>query len=276
MHAIYLLLYLFFFLSLHKKNPMVKNIAARHQLILDLLEQEQYVSVASLSEKTNTSVVTIRKDLSLLEEKGLVFRSHGSASLSNPYVSDRHIAEKEKFQADEKARIAEKAASLINEGDTILLASGTTINELARKINSPGSITVISASLVASEILCKQAEIETIQLAGMVRKTSASVVGPLAEQMLHGFTCNKLFLGVDGIDPDFGLTTTNALEASLNKKMIGASQKIIVLADASKLNRKGFGQICSLEKVDVIITDKEAPAELVVLLEDKGIEVFVV
>jgi len=156
------------------------------------------------------------------------------------------------------------------------LASGTTINELARQIKSPGNITVISASLIASDILSKQPETETIQLSGMVRKSSLSVVGSLAEQMLQSFSCNLLFMGVDGIDLDFGLTTTNAHEAALNRQMINASQKIIVLADSSKLGRKGFGHICPLSNVDVIITDNKASTEMVGAMEEQGIEVEMV
>jgi DeoR family transcriptional regulator of aga operon len=255
---------------------MAKSMAERHQQILEILQEKKFLSVAKLGEKTGTSLVTIRKDLSMLEEKGLVYRSHGSAGLQNPYVSDRHVSEKEKINAAEKIRIAKQAASFISYGDTILLASGTTINELARQIVSPGSITVISASLTASDILSKQAEVETIQLSGMVRKSSLSVVGSLAEEMLQSFSCNLLFMGVDGIDVDFGLTTTNALEATLNRQMIKSSQKIIVLADSSKLGRKGFGHICPLSKVDVIITDNKASKELVGAIEEQGVEVVLV
>ncbi len=255
---------------------MAQLMAERHQQILEILQEKKFLSVVKLGEKTGASLVTIRKDLSILEEKGLVYRSHGSAGLQNPYVTDRHVSEKEKINASEKIRIAIRAASYISYGDTILLASGTTINELARQIKSPGNITVISASLIASDILSKQPETETIQLSGMVRKSSLSVVGSLAEQMLQSFSCNLLFMGVDGIDLDFGLTTTNAHEAALNRQMINASQKIIVLADSSKLGRKGFGHICPLSNVDVIITDNKASTEMVGAMEEQGIEVEMV
>jgi DeoR family transcriptional regulator, aga operon transcriptional repressor len=115
-----------------------------------------------------------------------------------------------------------------------------------------------------------------IQLGGMLRNSSSSVVGPHAEKMLEGFHSSKLFLGVDGIDPGYGLTTTNALEASLNQAMIKAAQKIIVLADATKFGRRGFGRICGLEDVDMIITDSGAPAHLIAQCTEKGVEVVVV
>ncbi len=254
---------------------MFKNMAERHEQILKLLKSKKYTSVIELSKQLDVSVVTIRKDLSFLEEQKLVFRSHGSATLQNPYVIDKHVSEKAKLNADEKKQIGVRAAGLIQPNDTIILASGTTINQFARQLLGTDGVTVICASLTASEILTSHKEIETIQLGGIVRKSSSSVVGPLAEQMLLNFTCNKLFIGVDGIDIDYGLTTTNAMEASLNKVMIKSAQKIIVLADASKLNRKGFGHICNLDKVDTIVTDKKADMSTVLLLEDKGIQVII-
>lgn len=103
---------------------------------------------------------------------------------------------------------------------------------------------------------------DVIQLGGITRSSSVSVVGPFAEQMLRSFNCSKLFIGVDGIDPDFGLTTTNMLEASLNRAMIDAAQKVVVLADSSKFGRRGFSKICDLESVDRIITDNPGAAAL--------------
>lgn len=255
---------------------MSLNITERHQLILNKLTEKGYVNVSDLSKELDVSAVTIRKDLKLLEEKNLLFRSHGSATVQNPYVTDRHINEKEKIMADQKKHIALRAASMVEDYDNIILASGTTINELARQLKSVQNVTVISASLIASQVLTNYTGIEIIQLGGMVRKSSSSVVGPMAEKMLEGYSVNKLFIGVDGIDPEYGLTTTNAMEASLNKSMIHASQKIIVLADSTKINRKGFGKICDIDQVDIIITDNGADKGILRILEEKGVEVIIV
>lgn len=255
---------------------MTLTITERHQLILKRLSEKGFVNVTEISKELDISSVTIRKDLKLLEEKNLLYRSHGNATAQNPYVVDRHVNIKEKVMAEQKRQIALKAATMIENSDNIILASGTTINELARQLKSVQNVTVISASLIASQSLTNFSGTEVIQLGGLVRKSSSSVVGPMAEKMLEGFSVNKLFIGVDGIDPDYGLTTTNALEASLNKHMIEVSQKIIVLADSSKLNRKGFGKICTADQVDVIITDSGADATVVKLLEEKGVEVILV
>ncbi len=255
---------------------MSSSITERHQLILNKLKETGFVNVTELSKEFDVSAVTIRKDLKLLEELNLLYKSHGSATMHNPYVADRNVNEKEKIMTDQKRLIAIKAASMVNNFENIILASGTTINELARQLKLVQNVTVISASLIASQVLTSYSGVEVIQLGGVVRRSSSSVVGPMAEKMLEGYSVNKLFLGVDGIDPEYGLTTTNALEASLNKYMIECAQQIIVLADSSKLNRKGFGKICPTERVDIIITDAEADVAIVKILEDKGVEVILV
>jgi DeoR family transcriptional regulator of aga operon len=124
--------------------------------------------------------------------------------------------------------------------------------------------------------LLRHPEIEVIQLGGHLRKSSSSVTGPYAEKILEDFSCSKLFLGVDGIDLEFGLTTTNILEAHLNQKMIKTVQKTIVLADSSKFGKRGFGRICGLEEIDEIITDSGVPQHIVKQLEDSGVKVTIV
>jgi len=113
-------------------------------------------------------------------------------------------------------------------------------------------------------------------LGGMLRKSSSSVMGAYAEDILKDFFCSKLFLGVDGIDLDYGLTTTNVMEAHLNRQMIQVSNKTIVLADSSKFGKRGFGKICDIEDVDQIITDDGISSHLVDSLEAKGIKVTIV
>jgi DeoR family transcriptional regulator of aga operon len=252
------------------------SIAKRHQLIISKLNKEGYVNVSELSRELEVSTVTIRKDLKFLEDKKLLFRSHGSATPQNPYIADRHVNEKEKMQVAQKQSIALKAISFIDPNDSIILASGTTINEFSQHVQPLDGLTVICSSLIASRNLTVKGDIDVIQLGGLVRKSSSSVIGPHAERMLEGFTCNKLFIGVDGIDPEYGFTTTNAMEASLNQKMIEAAQKVIVLADSTKFARRGFGKICDTGRVDMVITDKDAPQLVVNRLREKGVEITVV
>ena len=201
------------------------NLTERHQLIITKLKREGTVKVLDLCNELNVSSVTIRKDLKLLEDKDLLFRTHGGGTLSNPYTVDRPVNEKAKIHSGEKSGIGEAAARLIEPNDCILIASGTTVQSLARSIEPRGHLTVITAALNVAIELVHHPDIEVIQLPGIIRKSSSSVTGAYAEEMLNDFSVSKLFLGVDGIDLEFGLTTTNMMEAQLNKKMIAASSE---------------------------------------------------
>ncbi len=254
----------------------MRNIAHRHKIILSELEKDGYVRVQDLSARLGVSEVTIRKDLKELEQRKLLFRSHGSASPVSSLIDDRHIDEKEKIQVDEKLRIAEAANQLLKKNDRIIIASGTTVLYFAQKITTPEPLTVITASVKVTLSLFYKPNIEVIQLGGSTRKSSASVVGPNAESFLSELTCNKLFLGVDGIDLDFGLTTSNIAEAHLNQYMLKAAQEVIVLADSSKFGKRGFGKICDIGQIHRIITDKDAPLNTVQIIRERGIEVTLV
>ncbi|WP_405574913.1 DeoR/GlpR family DNA-binding transcription regulator [Winogradskyella sp. Asnod2-B02-A] len=255
---------------------MSLNIVDRHKLIIQKLEADGFVNVHDLSKEFGVSLVTIRKDLKLLEEKKLLFRSHGKAIPVNPYITENHVKVKAKIHTKEKNKIAIAAVDTLVSHDSIIIASGTSVIEFARHIKPLEGLTVLTASLNTAIILSKIKGIDVIQLGGMVRRSSASVIGPVGEKMLAEFTFTKLFLGVDGIDLDYGLTTTNLMEASLNKEMIKASQKLIVLADSSKFNKKGFGRICGLNEVDEIITDSGIDEKTKTRLLELGVELTIV
>jgi DeoR family transcriptional regulator of aga operon len=185
----------------------------RHSAILKKLSTEKYVEVLDLCESLGVSAVTIRKDLKLLEQKGLLFRTHGGASLENPYINERTVLDKEKIFVAEKNGIAQMAASLISENDAIMIASGTTVQALSKYIEPKNKLTVITPSLAVVMHLIKHENIEILQLGGYLRHSAASVIGNYAEYMLEHISCSKLFLGADGIDMNYGISTTNLEEA---------------------------------------------------------------
>ncbi len=248
----------------------------RHTLILNLLEQKSSILVTDLADSLNVSSVTIRKDLTELERAKKLYRTHGKAILIDPYINNRNVSEKEKFFAKEKDLIGNCAAALITPKDSIIIASGTTLHALARCIHATDKLTVITASLEVANTLSNDRNIDIILLGGVVRHSSRSVVGKYAEQALTDFSCSKLFIGVDGIDLDFGITTTNMMEASLNRVMIEAAQKTIVLADSSKFGRRGFSKIADMEEVNHIITDSHISPLIAAQIEDMGIELTIV
>lgn len=252
------------------------TISERHKHILKKISEFGIAYVNELSEELNVSSVTIRKDLKFLEEKKLLFKTHGSASAIDPYINDRSVVLKEGIQVEQKVSIARKALEMVAADDTIIIASGTTVLQLAKLLGSIDRLTVITSSTNVTVALTKFSNIEVVQLGGIVRRSSTSVVGHFAEQMLSNFACSKLFLGVDGIDIDFGLTTTNMQEAHLNQIMMSSAQKTIVLADSTKFGRKGFGKICDIDMVDIIITDSNVNRGLVEKIVEKGVKVLIV
>lgn len=253
----------------------MKSITERHQIIIKTLQDKDHLNVQDLSRQMKVSDVTIRKDLKLLEDKGLLFRTHGGAAKSNPYTNDKPVAEKERLNAEEKRLIAKTAAAMIGHNDSIIIASGTSMLALARAINPEGRLTVITSALHVALELSQHPNVDVLQLGGQLRQSSSSVMGPYAEQILTDVSCSILFLGVDGIDMEVGLTTTSLMEARLNQKMIDAAQVTVVLADSSKFGKRGLGKICSLDNIQHIITDSGISSEMVKLIEEKGVSVTI-
>ena len=253
----------------------MKVLNERQSKILESLETKKYISVNELSEKLKVSVVTIRKDLTLLEQEGYLHRTHGGASKQMRYVFDQTVTEKETQNVEEKTRIITKALDFIKENEFIILSSGTTVNLLAQKLYGFRNLTVLTPSLRVALEVCKNSNVNTIHLGGEVRKNSTSTIGVLAEETLSNFSCTTLFLGIEGIYLDYGLSSTNVGEAHLNKKMMERVDKTIVLADSSKIHKRGFGFICYVEKIDMLITDSNVDPEFVEELEKRGVEVVI-
>lgn len=252
------------------------SIAERHKYILEMLNKNGFIKVSDIAKDLDVTAVTIRKDLKYLEKKKLLYRTHGSASPVNPHTADINLREKEKLKPNEKKRIALAACKLIEENDSIIIASGSTAHTFAQELNPQANLTVVCASLKTSILLNEINNIEVIQLGGIVRKNSYSVIGDFAAKIFDDLTCSKLFLGVDGIDFENGVTNSNIEEAILNKKMMKAALRTIILSDSTKFAKRGFGKICSLEQIDMIITDSGIPENTAKAIEEMGIELIIV
>ena len=253
----------------------MKSIAERHNYILEQLRKQQYIKVAEIAKELDVTTVTIRKDLKILEERNLLFRTHGSAMPINPYVPDTSVQIKGKRQNAEKEKIAIAAAQLIEENDSIIISAGSTNYKFAEHIQPKGHLNVVTPSLPVSILLNDQNDISIIQLGGNLFKKSLSVRGEYAALAFNDFTCSKLFLGVDGIDRDHGVTNSNIEEALLSKKMIESSSKTIILADSSKFGKRGFGKVCALDKIDIIVTDAGITESMANMLDDMGIKLII-
>lgn len=255
---------------------MTSNQAVRRrEHILDKLQKDGRVSVTNLTEELDVSAVTVRKDLDHLAERKLLVRTHGGAITKNHVVYDLPFEEKARQNEEEKKRIAARAARLVDDQDIIVLDSGTTTLQVVRSLRDKENLKVATNSvLIASEVL-RIPNIELIVLGGLLRPNSASIVGPYAEQMLREHSFRKLFLAGDGFDVNYGLTTTDVQEASLNQLMIQAADLTIVVVDSSKFSRRGLCRICRVKDIDAVITDDKAPEKSVKVLEEKGVEVLI-
>lgn len=254
----------------------VFSVAERRNRTLKMLKDNGQVFVVELSRLLDVSEVTIRKDLQYLERRNLLIRTHGGAMLNDYLVQDQHFDEKGKRYAAEKQRIGEAAAGLVEDGDTILMDAGTTMIQIARHLNGKRKLTILTSAINVAMELLRLPDIQLVMLGGLIRSTSAAVVGPYAETMVSDHYCSKFFLAVDGLDPDFGLTTTNAMEAHLNKMMIESARKTILVMDSSKFGRRGLSRICGLDRIHMVITDGGISDAMRRVLEDRGVELMVV
>lgn len=253
----------------------MKNITDRHQYILKKLKLVGSINIFDLIEEMQVSGVTIRKDLKILEDKKLLFRTRGGASINNPYSIDRPINEKEFINSDEKKQIAKAALALLGNTDSVMIGSGTTAYEFAKALHPSNSLTVITPAVKVGLELSSRPNVDVLLLGGMIRKNSSSVAGSYALRILDDIACSILFIGVDGIDLEFGVSISNLAEASLNQKMIDTAQTVVLLADSTKFDRRGLGRICGLEQVHYIITDNKVTDATLRAMKYRGIKVIV-
>jgi DeoR family transcriptional regulator of aga operon len=251
-------------------------IEERRRRICELLRAEGRVTVDALAGRFGTSQVTIRADLSMLESAGALTRTHGGALVLPE--ADQSLNVKQLQHHAEKVRIAEAAAALIRDGETIILDSGTTTAEIARRIRTLElkSINVITNALNIAALLIDVPSVRLIVPGGILRRESNSLSGPMAEAALGTLQANRLYLGADGIDPQLGVMTPHLAEAELNAKMIAIARVVVVVADASKFTRRNISLIARTEQVNMLITDRAAPAEAIEHLRARGVEVRLV
>lgn len=250
----------------------------RRKTILDLLNEKGQVMVPDLSTMFHVSEVTIRNDLDQLEKKKMLLRARGGAMRIDTVVSvDYRLSHKDKLHSVEKVKIGKCAANLINENNTVIIDSGTTTIEIVKHLSPTKEITVISNAInIVNQLISNNyPNINVILLGGYLRKTSLSLVGPLAEKNLANFYVDKVFLGVDGFDTKQGVYTPNIEEAHLNQLMIEVAKEVILVTDSSKFGRKSMAFICEPSRINTVITDEGISSEDKKRLEDAGIKVII-
>ena len=244
----------------------------RHEEILEILTKLRTATVPELTSRLGVSEVTIRKDLTLLEEMGFVIRSHGSARLAEDTRALSTITTRKKTNLEEKLKIGMKARTLIREGDTVYLDSGSTCLALAESIKDM-SLRVITNSIDVMNVLIEEPGISLVSLGGNYRKEAGSFLGPLPIEALKNFQIETCFIGTTGFISRGIFSAQNILESQLKSQVIQVSKRRVILSDSSKYGKTAFSVFARANDVDVLITDNNLkdPEELLKL----GIEILI-
>ena len=233
----------------------------RKEMILRELSEKDKVYVQNLSDDFSVSAATIRNDLNDLEKAGKLVRTHGGAISTNSSGLELNTEEKRSKNQSNKTKIAEKALDFIAEGDIVLLDTGTTTLELAKKLNMKRNITVITNDLEIAMVIEEFNGINVIIIGGMLRQGFHCTVGMFAHNLLKEVTVDKAFLGTNGLDLENGLYTPDAGQAETKKRIISCARESYLLCDSTKIGRKSFAKFADLEDFQYIITDSELDDE---------------
>jgi len=245
----------------------------RREAILQLLKQKGRLSVSEIVEEFQCSEATARRDLDLLEKNEAIIRTIGGALYDGLNSSrETSFAEKTGLLWLEKERIAAKAASLVGEGDVVGLSGGTTTYLIARKLKARRRITVVTNAVNIAMELADSEDIQVVVTGGIMRNKSFELCGPLAEKLVREIHIGKMFLGLDGISAEQGVSTYSELEAQIAKMLISRSRETYAVFDHSKINKPSLFTIAPLGMLDGVITDRIDDGELAELIRNLGMD----
>lgn len=248
----------------------------RREHILTLLNQRDRATVGELRSLLGVSEVTVRKDLDALEGQGLVTRVHGGAVSSGRARLELSFAAREQIRLEEKRRIAQAAAELIHPGQSIFLDASSTAFQIARLIKDKADITVVTNSLYTALELSFCDSITVVVVGGTVRRRSSSLVGALSHDLLQRIRVDIGFFGARGMTVQDGLTESDIEEALLKQRMVRASACVVGVVDSSKVGLVHLSVFALPAELDCLITDADAPADLVEALRAQQVDVRVV
>lgn len=247
----------------------------RRREIIEIIKKERMVKVADLMEKFDVSIETVRRDLQNLEEKGYLRRVYGGAVLHGMYGEEPAYEHREIINFEEKRAIGEKAAELVNDGDTLIIDVGTTCLEVAKGLSCKKNITVITNAVpIALEIL-SHGDSRVIMLGGELRRGDISVSGIMAYEQLSSFYANKLILGVGGLTPEQGISDYHMEENNTRRAMVERADRVIAVADFSKFGVNAMNCCCPARRISTLVTDWTTPIQALAPYKAAGIEVVV-
>jgi DeoR/GlpR family transcriptional regulator of sugar metabolism len=247
----------------------------RRQKIFELIREDGHAKVLNLSKIFKVTEVTIRQDLERLEDEGLIIREHGGAYLKNISLNVRNIELLNKENMAEKVSIAKKAIELINDGDTIILDSGSTVTEIAKLISGYKNLTVITNALNIALILGADPDINLVLTGGEFKAPTLSLTGQNAADSLEGLHVDKLFLATAGIALKTGLTYPSISDIVVKRAMIESADVVYLVADHSKIGKSSFASLGALSLIDYLITDSKISDDYVDLFSDHEIKLII-
>jgi DeoR/GlpR family transcriptional regulator of sugar metabolism len=229
----------------------------RQTLILERVREQGGVRVTDLVRELGVSDMTVRRDLELLHDRGLVEKVHGgAAAIEGSSLFEPGFTAKSALMETEKGLIAASATSLVTPGTAIAISAGTTTFALARRLIDIPGLTVLTNSVPVADVLYKHGRSDqTVILSGGVRTPSDALVGPFAIEVIRSLHVDSVFMGSHGMDVRFGFTTPNILEAETNRALIAAGRRLIILADHTKWGIIGISSVARLEDTDTVISD---------------------
>ncbi len=249
----------------------------RQKLILEEIRRVGAVRVSELTRLLGVSDMTVRRDLDVLANAGLVDKVHGGATAPGHLSADEPGFEaKSHRQLEEKEAIARAAAALVEPGQAIGLSAGTTTWRLAHHIRDVADLTVVTNSIQVANVLHAERRPDlTVILTGGVRTPSDALVGPVAVATLRSLHVDVLFMGVHGMSADAGFTTPNLLEGETDQAHLASAERVVVVADHTKWGVRGLSRIARLEDADVLVTDRGLPADALTVLTEHIEEIVV-
>ena len=243
----------------------------RQSQILDLLTQNKKLKVTELSEVLNVSQVTIRKDLSALEESGIIVREHGYAKLNESDDINNRLA----YHYDIKQKIAEKAVESIEDGETVMIESGSCCALVALEIaKTKKDVTLLTNSAFIADYIRKTGNVRIILLGGEYQEESQVMVGPITRKCAEGFFVDKLFVGTDGFTKETGFTGNDYMRSEAVKDMAKQASNVIIVTDSVKFQQKGVVSLLDTKKVSYVYTDSNIPEETEEYLIENNIKII--
>ncbi|MEU4409990.1 DeoR/GlpR family DNA-binding transcription regulator [Streptosporangium sp. NPDC023963] len=249
--------------------------AERRQRILELVRANGAVSLRDLAQSVQSSEVTVRRDLRALEAEGLLNRHHGGATLPGELSREPTYSQKTQTAAAEKRAIADLAVSLVEDGDAIVVGAGTTTQDFARRLARVTELAVVTNSLLVAQALTDSPRVEVVMTGGTLRGSIHALVGSAAERSLAGLRVRRAFISGNGLTAERGLSTPNMQVASVDRALAAAAEEVVVLIDHTKVGVDTMVQTVPTEEITHLITDDEAPREVLDDLTGRGVRIHV-